>query len=150
MSMFLFWLSMIAYLVSGYLVVSIVGSFVNSINEVLVDAALQVLGLRLLLRFTRHEERFVQTTAATLGTGAILQLIALPLNQWAVATSVDGQAEALPVFLVLAMMVWSVLVFGHILRHALDVKFIQGVGAALAFLFVTILLVNMVVPDGAA
>lgn len=149
-SMFLFWASLAGYLLSGYLIVSIIGSVASSINEVVVDAALLMLGLRLVLRFAQHDERFLQTAIASLGTGAVLQLVALPLNQWAVAGNIDDQVAVLPVLLVLSTMIWSVLVFGHILRHALDINFIQGVGASILFLFISLWMVNMVVPDGAA
>lgn len=76
----------------------------------------------LLLRLFRRDERYHQTAAAILGCTALLTP-PLALAAQLVEASASGRiawlaAPALLVFV--AMVVWSVLVSAHILRHALE------------------------------
>jgi len=70
------------------------------------------------------EKRATQTITALAGTGATLYMITIPMlilpNDLATLFSV-------------VIFVWSIVVIGHILRHALDIAF--GWGFAISFLF---------------
>lgn len=93
-----------------------------------------------LLAVTGRGARAGQTLAALFGTGALLSALALPFV-WVLARAIaDGSPQPgteIPVLLsTLALFVLlfaSLLVTGHILRHALDWSYAAGVLAASAY-----------------
>ncbi len=94
-----------------------------------------------LLRLWRREARFLQTQIALSGTDALLTIALLPLTlllQQAVAVD-PGSAEAQ--FLSLAwivVLVWNLVVSGHILRSALELPLLAGVALALTLFIIQI------------
>ena len=90
-------------------------------------------------------ERFLKTCAAFAGTGAVLQAAALPLvvllesREPGIAPSAAGVVLTIPW---LALLVWSWVVMGHILRHALSVHLTAGIGISMAFFWLSALVVH--------
>lgn len=80
----------------------------------------------LLLR--RFPERFYQTLTALMGSGALLGLLAWPIIA---LQNVTAQ---------IIMLVWSLAVVAHILRHALSVPLALGILASLGYFMVELLL----------
>lgn len=78
------------------------------------------------LSFTHHTPRFVQTLTALLGTGTLIQLIALPIAVWTVQGMAQNRSAGLPDFLYLGLLGWSIAILAHILHHALGVS--RGMG----------------------
>ena len=91
-------------------------------------------------------ERFSQTYAAFAGTGAVLEAIALPLaamlERGEPPGATPGAAGALLTIPWLGLLVWSWVVSGHILRHALAVHLTAGVGISMAFFWLSALVVH--------
>jgi hypothetical protein len=82
------------------------------------------------LYFTRKLPRFLQTATAAFGCDTLISSLAVPLLIWGQLTpDVKGVAGVL----LLLMMFWQITVIGHILRHALSIPFIAGLGLALAY-----------------
>lgn len=84
-------------------------------------------------------ERARQTLAALAGCGALLTLLshaAVTLAQPLVAPPVT----ALP------FIAWFVLVYGHILRHALSIGFSLAAGFGLAYLLISVLVTSAFLP----
>lgn len=73
--------------------------------------------------------RFQQTTAALLGTDALITFFALPVTQ----TLLLHQGGIMVFLLMVALMVWHWAVIGHIIRHALDQPLSFGLGVALLY-----------------
>lgn len=72
--------------------------------------------------------RFNQTASATLLSGLLLSLLALPLVVW------RHRSEFLESELLLfVLFVWSIAVLGHILRHTFQISLNQGIGFALLY-----------------
>ena len=94
-----------------------------------------------LLQIRERTPRAVQTLTALFATQAVLGVVALfPMSALApvfqqLAENPDAaatiQAPSAAVGAWLALGLWSVLVTGHIFRHALDVHLIAGMGLAL-------------------
>ena len=90
-------------------------------------------------------ERFSQTYAAFAGTGAVLEAVALPLvammesNEPGGAPSPGGMILTIPW---LVLLVWSWVVSGHILRHALSVHLTAGIGISMAFFWLSALVIH--------
>ena len=89
--------------------------------------------------------RFTQTFAAFAGTGAVLQVIAFPLVALLEGADPGGASAAAGVILTipwLALLVWSWVVSGHILRHALSVHLTAGIGISMAFFWLSALVIH--------
>ena len=116
-----------------------------------VDTLLLVASVHSALLLRRHGERVWQTLPALAGCGAFVSLVAwvaTNLALRAVAPEVaEMDAAALaqlsPAQVQLIMLVWLpcvawfVLVFGHILRHSLDVPLPAGVMFAMCYVIVS-------------
>lgn len=97
----------------------------------MLDAVIAMVLLRLALMLKNHSGRFLQTATALFGSSIIMGLIALPLQ-----LAVDDQAEVVGPFVSVAylfLLIWIQVIIGHILRHALGVSMMLGVGLALTY-----------------
>lgn len=106
----------------------------------LCHAVLQLMGLL---------ERYVQTLTALTGTGTLLQLIVMPLGLWYQRELAANGATDMPALLWLLLLVWSVAITAHILRHALSVSFGAGMLYALGYLMISWTLADLLLPAAA-
>ena len=106
---------------------------ISALAASMLDAVIIMVLLQLVLRVKNQPARFLQTATALFGSSTVLGLMALPL-QLAVGDGSSEQAMA-PMISVayLVLLVWVQVVIGHILRHALNVSFMLGVGLALTY-----------------
>ncbi|RUQ29003.1 MAG: hypothetical protein EKK68_13305 [Candidatus Competibacteraceae bacterium] len=125
-----------AYGLTSLLALLIGTSALVALLQTLVDLALLSGLLYLALRLYRHPRRFEQTLSALTGVGALISVLALPLLFWIGGQSPGGNVE-LPALLLLALMVWSIAVMAHILRHALNVPMWVGALYALSYTFLS-------------
>ena len=86
--------------------------------------------------------RFTQSATALLGAGVLFTLLAMPLQPLLDAPE-DIEAGAL---LYLLLLVWVQLVYGHVLRHALNVNLVSGVALALVYTFTSAVLIELLFP----
>ena len=112
----------------------------------LLDLLLMAAFAQLALRIVAKPERFIQTLAALAGTGQLLSLLALPLIQRLYAAQAAGDTAAGSALAWLALLIWSLLVLGHILRHALSVSLMTGVGVAVLYSLASVMIVRVVFP----
>jgi hypothetical protein len=106
----------------------------RSLLQAGVEVAILILYTRMLLTISARPERIVQTLSALAGSGLLLGIAALPLS--VLVPSGDALA-GLPALAYLALMVWSLIVYGHIFRHALSRGQLAGLLAALGFVLCT-------------
>ena len=98
-----------------------------AIGQVIIFAAV----VWVVLRIKSRAERWRQTVAALLGTGALFQLILLPLLSW--HSQLTGEYEtfvlapSLPMLLAGVVGAWSIAVATYVMRQALEAT----IGAAL-------------------
>lgn len=106
----------------------------------------------LLLRLTGFANRFVQTLAALLATEAVFTLlllgplsVILPYAQIAAETGTPPEVmlPGLMSYAVLGLIIWAVVVMGHILKHALDIAMTGGVLIALGYKLAPLLLFGL-------
>ena len=116
-----------------------------ALGQGLADALLSLGLLHLGLSLTRRPARFLQLATALLGAGALLSLVAVaPLLLLSGAESRGETSLAgLPL---LFLLVWSLLVTGHILRHGFDLRLGQGVLIAVAYNLLASTLINTLFP----
>ena len=89
--------------------------------------------LRIALFLRGHPARFNQSATAVMGSSILMSLLALPLLAGGVASG--GGTDAGGVMLLLGMVVWSVVILGHILRYTFDLTPGQGVAVAALYSF---------------
>jgi len=84
------------------------------------------------------KNRLTKLVTALAGSGAIWQLVALPVMNLLVEGSdkaASGALVTLGYVLLLALVAWAIFIIGHILRHALDMKFSFALGIALLYVY---------------
>lgn len=86
--------------------------------------------------------RFTQSATALLGAGTLFTLLAMPLQP--LLDAPDG--IELGALLYLLLLVWVQLVYGHVLRHALNVSLLAGVALSLAYTFTSAVLIELFFP----
>lgn len=145
---------------AGYVVVgaAVLWPSADGLSELLgqvgVDLVLLVGCCGGLLIATGRAARFGQTLTALFGTGALLSAAALPFV-WIVARSLGDPGappETLPppallsTLALFGLLLVSLLVTGHILRHALDWSYAAGVLAATAYFALSTLVFRSLFP----
>lgn len=87
------------------------------------------------LKLSKHSERTLQTLMALTGCGAVFTVVAA-----LVGSVVPDSAPSL--YVSLPALFWFLAVYGHILRHALEVPYAAGVIATAAYLFLSFIVVG--------
>jgi hypothetical protein len=126
----------LAYALSGFVVLRLSTPTSIAIPQILLDVALLTGLLHLTLSLRRHPQRFGQTLSALTGVGVLMALLALPLMIWIVQQGSDGDA-VLPSMLLLGLMGWSIAIMAHILRHALNIPLWVSAVYAVGYTFLS-------------
>jgi hypothetical protein len=137
---------LLAYGLSGLLVLMLSTPIPVALLQILLDMVLLSGLLYLALILRRHPKRFEQALSAVTGTGALMGLLALPLMTWIVRQESGGDTS-LPSLLLLVLMVWSIAIMAHILRHALDTSIWVGALYALGYTFLSWTLAGWIGPQ---
>ena len=110
----------------------------SSVAHSILDLAFLYLFTLVLLH--NSKERIKQTFCAFLGTGFIIGLVnALAFNGLIQDKNIES-ISAFDMAIFLLIFAWTVLVYGHIVRHAIDVKLFSGIGVVLGYTLVTMIL----------
>ena len=115
-------------LVGVVMIVDVRTGVVTSLGESLFDAGLMLVVLYFALQSQNRLARFNQAAISLMGSGLLLGLLALPLISW--SRNPDSVLAGLSL---LVLIVWSMVVMGHILRHTFEIRLFIGIG--LAFIY---------------
>ena len=138
---------LLGYGLSGVLVLLISTPAPLALLQILLDMVLLSGLLYLALIAYRHPKRFEQTLSALTGTGTLMGLLALPLIVW-LAHQDPSDDTQLPSLLTLLLMVWSIAIITHILRHALNTSIWIRALYALGYTFLSWMLTGWAGPQG--
>jgi hypothetical protein len=132
----------VAVFVLAYAVADIVVALTGSVQPILartaVDLAVTLPFFWLLLAITRRSHRFPQTINATLGVYVLLApIIVLMLLVRIAARSNDALGLLITASFTI-LMIWYLLVVGHILRSALDTGLVTGFAIAVTWFVVSV------------
>ena len=94
----------------------------------------------------RRSARIVQTLTAMAGSDVVVGIAALPVTSWLHGTGDGAAASVLPGLLFLLLVVWNLVVAGHVLRHALSSPLPLGVVLALVLYMVSVNVLNALFP----
>lgn len=134
----------------GFLSLPMYGSPLALARSLILDLLLLCGGLWGLLRFTGHKPRFRQTLTAMFGTSALLSVCMLPINYWFslsswLGFSVDPTKPPLVIAIgALAILVWWLVVNGHIFSRALSAPFAVGLAIAIGYYLLSNLVLGQI------
>lgn len=149
-----FALALLAYLAVGAAVLwPSAASLPALFGQLAVDPVLMAVFFGGLLALRRRSARISQTLAALFGTGALLSALALPFV-WLVAQTLgDGApppgtepAALLGTMALFLLLFASLLVTGHILRHALEWSYAAGVLTAVTYFALSVIVLRRLFP----
>lgn len=108
-----------------------------ALTAALVDAVLMVALAWGGLWAVNLQSRAIKTITALAGTGAIWQLATLPLIALfsGDSTGTESSASVFSSLVFLLMIGWAIAIIGHILRHALNMKFFFALGIAVLYVY---------------
>ncbi|MEO6696545.1 MAG: hypothetical protein ABIN45_00890 [Gammaproteobacteria bacterium] len=129
--------SLFAYIATSIALGVATQSFGSAVLYGLADTLTLAVLTYSLLMVRRLPQRLTQTLSALAGTGAVIGLFALPL------VLVQNAAQVL----LLLIMLWSLTVTGHILRHALNVSLPMGILASMGYLLASLALATLLAPS---
>lgn len=135
-SRFLMMLCLGSYLLAGLAISLLDQTFGLALLSAGIDTVLFI-GLAVLALWIRgYKGRTLQTVTAFTATGTLFELIGWPLVVYLQQTSADDPSSLS--LLLLVLIVWNIVVIGHILRHAVDVPMWIGTGVALLYIYTSI------------
>jgi hypothetical protein len=115
-------------LVGWVMIVDARGGLLTAFGESLFETGLMLAALYFALKSQQRLARFPQTATALMGSGLLLGLLALPLISW------SQRAESIEAGLLLLLLIlWSIVVMGHILRNSFELSLSIGVGLAFGY-----------------
>ena len=127
------WVLAAGYVLSGGLLFMAEEGFASGMMQAALDAALLAGFVWAALKMREHPARFNQTYAALMGVSLVISLLSWPLLS-AVPTEVAAANELHPAQIgLLALLLWSLVAQGQILRRALEVS--AGMGLLLVFVY---------------
>jgi hypothetical protein len=141
------WAAVIALAVASLLASQRLYTSDVAFGRVGLDLVIHVLFFSGILRWAGHPERFPQTFTAACGTSTLLVLLAWPLLDIVAERSQDDPLYGVATFMLLGINIWLVVVFGHILSHALEIRLRRGIALSLAFVLASVLIANAVFPQ---
>lgn len=148
-SSFLLGFSLAVYLsLQVFLALILFGPSIILAKTLALDIALLTFCLWALLRLTGFRTRFRQTLTALLGTSVVLSFISAPFSLWR-QYSINAEADAaLPSTIVFAILLWSLVIDGHILSRTLSKPFGVGLIASVVYFFLHAIVLSQLLRPG--
>jgi hypothetical protein len=127
-------LAIIAVVISGIpAIVDAVGGPIPAISISLLDVVLTLVLLKTFLGIMDLSPRLLQSATAIFGSGLIVNLFSLPVI-WLLHSSTDNSGyRLLGGLLYYALLIWGLVIMGHILRHSFNLRLSSGILIAMAY-----------------
>ncbi len=137
--------SFLLALLSGTVtIVDAFGAADRALLAQLMDLLLLLLLLRLGLGYLGHPARLTQAATALFGTSTLLNLVIMPVELLIAPGPDAGAVGQAAVLFYLLLMVWSMVVASHILRHTFEIRFGAGMALSVGYFFLINWLVKLV------
>lgn len=125
-SQILLWIALVADISISTIVGALDGDVAGAVLQATVASGLLLGFVALILFLTSHPQRFRRTATAVVGCDALITVGALPVSLLSDVISGLG-------LLIMGILFWNLLVFAHILKHALGIGYALAVALALIF-----------------
>ena len=118
--------------------------FWSALSIALLDLGCTALSLRVALSLVDHPGRFEQAFGGLCGASAVVNAAAVPIY---LSRPPAGTLEEGPALAEFVLLVWSISLLAHVLRHTFEVR--MGISIGIAFLYVLVLttLVDAMLPS---
>ncbi len=121
-------LVLFSYIVVGIVLSSVKLDLFDAILFSLVESISSIMIIGSLLYIAKKIARFYQTLTALAGTDTLFGSARVPLIYWlAQLQSIDSFIASFLFVSLLALVIWNLIVYAHILRNTLEVTFSIGV-----------------------
>ncbi len=122
------------------------GGVARALMAGVVESLFFLTTLGLLLYFKGVTPRFNQAATALLGSSTLLAVILIPLYSMS-GTGTDHTAVTAVADLgALALLIWSLLIMGHVIRHTIGITFGHGIMFAMTYFLLSSLFVGSLFP----
>ncbi len=139
----LFGLMLIADIATGFFAsVASATPLAAGLAQSAIEVSLMLALLSVALRLAGHPGRFNQSATALLGAGTLIGILALPAVAMIPPGGEATDLAALGVLLLVGFLCWSILVTGHVVRHSFGLSLGQGIGIAVAYQLLVILVID--------
>lgn len=118
--------------------------FARSLVHVLLDLGCTGLGFYLALSLVGHPGRFEQAFGGLCGASAFVNAVAVPVY---LDRPPAGAADAAPTLAEFVLLVWSLSLLAHVLRHTFGVRLSVGIGIAFLYVIVLTTLMDALLPS---
>ncbi len=115
----------------------------------LLDIVFSGLFLYIALMLTNRLPRFAQSFGGLCGASAVLYCAAIPML-WLTRPDANAEVGMLAQFAQFLLLVWSLSLVAHIIRHTFEIRLWTSVGLAFAYYIVISSLLDVVLPNEAA
>ena len=144
---FLLGLSLACYVLVSLLVALPSSDINTAVQLAALDVGMLTVFVSALLYLQSKTERVGQTLSAMAGSGSLMGLFALPLVLLVDPELPADQLSPLLTGSWLSLLIWSLFVMAHIMRHALSTSFAIGLGAAVLYALVSMQIVATLFPQ---
>jgi len=122
------------------------GGPVQGITVSLLDVALTFVLLSAGLNMMKISSRLTQAATAMFGSGVIVNLISLPVV-WLMSSGPENPGFILlGGILYFVLLVWSLVIMGHIIRHSFNLQLSSGILISIGYFLVINTLIQMLFP----
>lgn len=138
------WLWLLVFMVAGYYLSVYQYQVIASVatepmgdgkNAAFIELIIQLTTISAVLMVAGRQSRLLQTLTAAMGVSLLFSVLLLPVLQFSIASGGNRGGGFL-----LALVAWSLAVYGHIFKHALSITMAHGVGLAVALFIAQYLL----------
>ena len=118
--------------------------FGHAILLAILDLVLLYLFVFALLKLSNKLERFAQTFNALLGIGFLVSLLAAITAFLNRSFGLDAESAQQPGIAAILLLFWIVAAYGHVIRHATEVRFASGLLIAFGYLLFSAILIQSI------
>lgn len=141
-------LAVAIYFLLDLLLAKLDENITNALPAALADTMFMLAFTLVLLLICRKAGRWTQTVTALAGTGAVFALLVMPaVVSLSGPDAMTSMQQALSILLYLVL-IWYVVVLGHIFRHAMSSSLALGVFVSMIYLLIGVFIeLTLVYPD---
>lgn len=141
-------LTIAIYFLLDLLLANLDENITSALTAALADTLFLLVFTLVLLLLCRKANRWTQTVTALAGTGIVFAVLLMPaVISLSGPDAMTSMQQALSILLYLVL-IWYVVVLGHIFRHAMSSSFALGVFVSMLYLLIGVFIeLTLVYPD---
>jgi hypothetical protein len=140
-------INLLVYASAGLVILSFDFDASAAFPATLIDTLFLMASAVILLLLFRRPERMRQTITALAGCGALISVLAIPLQGWRSYGVANNLDVSIPELMLLFLFGWIVMVNARIFQRAIDSSLMTAATIALVQIIVSQQLINLVLPS---